>query len=119
MHKPTYYAYLLKKYLKKLGVRVKEEVSDGYKHIDLSVESARLDIEVDGVQHLTDSQQMITDFKRTDYSKMDGYETIHVHNADLRRDAGGIASAIAEVSAIREEAFDRMANVPISSDPSN
>ena len=103
MSKPTYYANLLKKYLQKLGVKVKKEVDDGYKHIDLSIESSKMDIEVDGIQHLTDSQQIITDFKRTNYSKLDGYETLRVRNMDIKHDVAGIASAIAEVSATREE----------------
>lgn len=111
MSKSTYYAKNLKWLLQKLGLRVEEEVSDGYKHVDLSIPSGKLYIEVDGVQHLTDSQQIITDYKRSYYSREDGYETIHVHNADLKQSAGGIASALAEVSAIREEALDEMAGI--------
>jgi peptide-methionine (R)-S-oxide reductase len=113
MSHSTPYAQRLKKYLQKLGLKVEEEVYDGHKHIDLSIDSAKLDIEVDGVHHLTDAQQIITDFKRSDYSREDGYETIHVHNVDLKHDATAIASAIAEVSAIREEAFDEMAGVTV------
>ncbi len=108
---PTFYARLLKKYLQKLGIKVEEEVDDGYKHIDLSIDRAKLDIEVDGIQHLTEPQQIITDFKRSNYSREDGYETIHVHNVDLKHDVEGIAKAIAKVSAIREEAIDEMAGI--------
>lgn len=111
MSKSTYYANLLKKYLQKLGLKVDQEVYDGHKHIDLSIDSAKLDIEVDGIQHLTDSQQIITDFKRSNGSREDGYETIRVHNIDLKDNAGGIASAIAEVSAIREEDLNIMAGI--------
>ena len=106
MPKPTYYADLLKRYLNKLGVAVLSEVDDGYKHIDLSIPAAKLDVEVDGVHHLTDSQQILKDLKRSGYSHHDGYDTIHVHNMDLKHDAGGIASAIAEAPAIREERFN-------------
>ena len=108
---PTFYAKKLREYLQKLGLKVDEEVFDGYKHIDLSIDAAKLDIEVDGVQHLTDSQQIITDFNRSKFSREDGYETIHVHNRDLKSDIGAIASAIAEVSAIREEDLSEMANI--------
>ena len=108
MRHPTHYTSLLKRYLKKLGTKVDDEVYDGHKHIDLSVARAKLDIEVDGVQHLTDSQQIITDIERSKHSREDGYETIRVHNIDLKENAGGIASAIAEVSAIREEGIDTM-----------
>ena len=111
MRHPTYYASLLKTYLQKLGVKVEEEVSDGHKHVDLSIDAAKLDIEVDGIHHLTDSQQLIKDIKRSNYSREDGYETIRIHNIDLKHDAGGIAKAIAEVSAIREEGIDIMAGI--------
>lgn len=106
MPQPTYYAKLLEGFLKEFGVKVEEEVNDGHKHIDLSVPAAKLDIEVDGVQHLTDSHQIITDFKRSNYSREDGYETIRVHNTDLKSDAEDIAKAIAEVSKIREKDID-------------
>ena len=111
MSTSTFYAKLLRKYLQKLGLKVDQEVFDGYKHIDLSIDAAKLDIEVDGVQHLTDSQQIITDFNRSKFSREDGYETIHVHNRDLKSDVRGIACAIAEVSAIREEDLNEMANI--------
>jgi very-short-patch-repair endonuclease len=115
----TFYANLLKKYLKKLGIKVENEVSDGFKHVDLSMPGARLDIEVDGEQHLTDPDQIMTDYTRAYYSREAGYETIHVHNKDLieDKDARAIASAIAEVSAIREEAFDIMSG--FTTDPSS
>ena len=110
-------AQLLKKYLKKLGIKVKEEVYDGHKHIDLSVDSAKLDIEVDGSHHLTDPSQIMTDYTRAYYSRESGYETLHVHNKDLQEDKE--ARAIAEVSATREEAFDIMENIPTDTTMSN
>lgn len=100
---PTYYANLLKKYLTKFGLNVEEEVYDGHKHVDLSIDSGKLDIEVDGMQHLTDPHQIITDFKRSNYSREDGYETIHVHNIDLEHNVGEIAAAIADVAEKRED----------------
>jgi len=111
MPEPTFYAKKLEVLLKKLGVKVNEEVWDGHKTVDLSVPDGKLDIEVDGLQHLTDPQQIITDFKRSGYSREDGYETIRVHNIDLEHDAESIASAIAKVSAEREEGLDIMAGI--------
>lgn len=103
MRHPTYYASLLKKYLQNIGIKVDQEVYDGHKHIDLSIDDAKLDIEVDGMQHLTDPAQIITDIKRANYSRDDGYETIHVHNVDIDHDVEGIAQAIAQVSLKRED----------------
>jgi peptide-methionine (R)-S-oxide reductase len=113
MSHSTRYAQLLKKYLQKCGLKVEEEVYDGHKHIDLSIDSAKLDIEVDGLQHLTNPEQILTDIKRSGYSREDGYETIHVHNVDLTYKAEAIAHAIAEVSEKREKDIDDMAGVTI------
>lgn len=109
--KPTQAENKLFKLLRKLKISVKQQVFDGYKHIDLSIDSAKLDIEVDGIQHLTDSERIISDFKRSDYSRDAGYETLHVHNVDLEKDAPAIASAIAEVAKKREEDIDIMEGV--------
>jgi very-short-patch-repair endonuclease len=103
MLKPSGYTFKLMKALKKLKVRFIPEFSDGYKHVDIRIPSAKLDIEVDGIQHLINPEQIMTDFKRADYSKKDGFDTMHIHNLDLKEETGNIASAIAEVSAIREE----------------
>ncbi len=101
--RPTKYASLLRKTLRKLGIRVLTEVNDGYKSIDLSIPSAKLNIEVDGNQHLTDASQIVRDLKRSHYSDKEGYDTIHVPNTELKENLGGIASAIAEASKLREE----------------
>lgn len=114
MPKPTHYANILKKCLQKLGLKVEEEVWDGHKHIDLSIDSAKLDIEVDGIQHLTNAQQIKTDLERAHYSREDGYETIHVHNIDINyttNSAEEIAKAIAEVAEKREEDLNIMAGI--------
>lgn len=112
MLNPSGYTFKLMKALKKLKVRFIPEFSDGHKHIDIRIPSAKLDIEVDGVQHLTDPKQIITDFKRSNYSREDGYETIHVHNMDLKHDAEDIAKAIAEVAEKREDDLSIMAGSP-------
>lgn len=101
--RPTKYAGLLRKTLQKLGIRVLTEVNDGHKSIDLTIPSAKLDIEVDGNQHLTDASQIVRDLKRSHYSDREGYDTIHIPNAELKENLGGIASAVAEASKIREE----------------
>jgi very-short-patch-repair endonuclease len=103
MKQPAAYAIKLMDALKKLGVHFIPEANDGHKHIDIRIPNAKLDVEVDGIQHLINPDQIITDIKRTDYSRVDGYETMRVHNTDLKEETGAIASAIAEVAAMREE----------------
>ncbi len=101
--KSTKEARDLKEALEKLGIRVLAEVDDKHKHIDLAIPSARINIEVDGIQHLTDAYQIISDLKRSHYSDDLGYDTIHIPNSSIRNNLGGIASALAEATKIREE----------------
>jgi isopentenyldiphosphate isomerase/very-short-patch-repair endonuclease len=105
--KPTKETQDLKIALEKLGLRVLAEVDDGHKHIDLTLPDARINIEVDGSQHLTDPYQILSDLKRTHYSDDLGYDTIHIPNHALRSNLGGVASALAEAGALRIEAFKK------------
>ena len=106
--KPTLEAVKLREALQKLGIRVLTEVDDHHKHIDLAIPDARINIEVDGDQHLTDSHQILSDLKRSHYSDVLGYDTIHIPNAAIRENLGGIASALAEAAKIREEQIKKI-----------
>lgn len=108
--KPTPEALDLKNALERLGIRVLAEVDDGYKHIDLSIPDARINIEVDGNQHLTDPYRILSDLKRSHYSDDKGYDTIHITNKSIHSNLGGIASALAEASKIREEQLKQKFN---------
>ncbi len=105
MPKPTGYVFMLMKALKKLKVHFRPEAYDGYKHVDLSIPSSKINIEIDGNQHLTDATQIVSDLARSGHSGKDDYATMHIPNTEIKRNVGGIASAIAEASAIREEQF--------------
>jgi very-short-patch-repair endonuclease len=99
---PTPEALGLKTALEKLGIRVLVEVDDHHKHIDLAIPDSRINIEVDGTQHLTDPYQILSDLKRSHYSDKLGYDTVHITNHSINNDLGGIASALAEAAKIRE-----------------
>lgn len=93
----TRYARLLYGALKKRGVDSITEYWDGHKSIDIAI-PGKLYIEVDGVQHLNDPVQIITDFKRAYYSERDdGMFTLHIHNDDIKHHLNSIADAICEV----------------------
>ena len=47
----TYEANLLTESLEKRGIKVEKEHSTGYMHIDLYLPDAKINIEVDGLQH--------------------------------------------------------------------
>lgn len=100
--KPTVWALRLKWALQKLGIKdVRTELWDGHKHIDLAIPSAHMDIEIDGSQHSTDANQILADFKRAHYSDLQGYDTKHVTNEELRWNLWGTAKAIANAARIQ------------------
>jgi very-short-patch-repair endonuclease len=99
---PTKEALALQQALEQKGIRVQVEPYDGHKHIDLSIPDARIDVEVDGIKHLTDPHQIVADLNRGHYSHRDGFETMHIQNEMLHRHLKEISAALAEASKIRE-----------------
>ncbi len=89
--------------LKKRGINSILEYWDGVKHVDLCIKKARLFIEVDGLQHAINPEQIITDLKRDHYSDDDGFSTMRIPNEVIRKHLGSIADAIAEVARKRSE----------------
>lgn len=101
--KPTKEAIDLKEELIKRGVKVYVELNDGYKHVDLALPDAKLNIEVDGVQHLTNPHQIVADLSRGYYSSKLGYSTMHISNEMIRLHLREIADALAQASKILKE----------------
>lgn len=99
---PTKEAQDLKLALEQHGVRVYKELNDGYKHIDLAIPKAKINIEIDGIQHLTNPNQIIADLNRGFYSHKNGYDTMHIPNEMIHKHLPKIAEALAEASKIRE-----------------
>lgn len=99
---PTKEAVDLKKAIEEKGVVVYAELDDGYKHIDLAIPRARINVEVDGIKHLTDHKQILADLSRGYYSHKNGYDTIHIPNEMICKHLQEIAEALVEASKIRE-----------------
>jgi len=100
---PTEEADALKRELKKRGVTVYVELNDGYKRIDLALPKSKINIEVDGIRHLTDSHQIVADLARGYFSYKRGYSTMHIPNEMIHLHLTEIADALAEASKIREQ----------------
>jgi very-short-patch-repair endonuclease len=100
---PTQEATALKEALEQKGVLVYLELNDGYKHIDLAIPKAKLNIEVDGIRHLTNPHQILADLGRGYYSHKNGYNTMHIPNEMIHRHLEDISEALAEVSKMREK----------------
>lgn len=82
---PTQEAINLKKALKDKGVRVYLELDDGHKHIDIAIPRSKLNIEIDGIHHLTDPRQILADLGRGYYSHKNGYNTMHIPNEMIHK----------------------------------
>ncbi len=83
--------------LNKRGIFVHQQYFDGYKHIDLYLPDARINIEVDGLQHLINPKRIVEDFHREYHADINGYHNIHITNGTLMHHLNEIADAIAEV----------------------
>jgi hypothetical protein len=67
--------------LKERGVPAEMEKFDGFKHIDIAIPEARINIEVDGGHHNYSDRQALADLKRTYFSFLKGYFTIRIPNS--------------------------------------
>jgi len=99
---PTKEALALKEALEEKGVVVYKELDDGYKTIDLAIPRAKINVEVDGIQHLTNPNQIVADLSRGHYSHKNGYDTMHIPNEMIRLHLKEVSEALAEASKIRE-----------------
>lgn len=104
-NKPTKEEDLLRKELENLGVRVRSQVPDGHKHIDLAIPDAKINIEVDGPRHWTNANQIVSDLERSHGSDDLGYYTIHISNDHINSEVKKIANALAKAAEIRIKHF--------------
>ena len=102
-NKPTTEADALKTALESRDVKVYTELHDGFKTVDLALPKAKINIEVDGIQHLTDPKQILADLSRGYYSHKNGYDTMHIQNEMVRTHLEDIANALAEASKVRKK----------------
>lgn len=95
---PTFHENKLAAALRDKGIIFEQQYWDGYKHIDIFVKSAKLNIEIDGIQHLTEPAQIISDFNREYWADKNGYYTLHIPNRAIESDDfEKIVNAIVEV----------------------
>ena len=96
---PTKHVNLLVDALKKGGIsNLEVEYWDDHKHVDIAILSARIYIEVDGLMHFNNAEQIKKDFKRNHFSDGDDFDTIHITNQLIDNKLNEIAPAICEVA---------------------
>ncbi len=96
MSKATPEAFALYNALRERNIGCRLEAWDGYKHIDLSIPWAKIDIEIDGFQHYISAKQIEADLERSYYSATkDDFYTMHIPNTALHNNLNGVADAVA------------------------
>lgn len=83
------------------GINAQLEYSDGHKTVDIAILNAKLYIEVDGIQHFTNSEQIMRDFKRSHYSDGDDFSTFYVTNQIIDLHLNEVVDALIKVIASR------------------
>lgn len=79
------------------GVQAELECWDGHKHVDICIPTSKIYIEVDGMHHFTNPDQMARDFIRDHYSDDDGFNTLHIPNSVVATDLDKVVKAIKKV----------------------
>jgi len=94
--KATIHAKKLYNALVKRGINCELECSDGHKSVDIGIPEAKINIELDGSQHITNAEQLLTDLKRDGYSQKNGISTIRIPNNFIINKLDKTADSIAE-----------------------
>lgn len=100
--------------LKKRGVRTQADQADDEKPLDIYLPDANIYIEVDGLQNLTEPEEIIADFKRSYSADPEGFNTLRITNDVVTNNLEEIADGITEIVKEKtdqekvEEFFDKI-----------
>jgi len=93
--------------LKERGIHNELEPFDGHKHVDISIPSAKLNLEIDGKYHLTDPEHLFRDLERDSFSHKKGISTIRIPNYFVDRHLPELADSIVEVARKRKNEIEQ------------
>lgn len=79
------------------GIIAQLEYWDGHKHVDIAILNPRIYIEVDGIQHFTNPEQILRDFKRYHFSDGDDFNTFYVTNQIIDNHLDEVVNALVKV----------------------
>ena len=85
------------------GINAELEYSDGHKTVDIAILNPRIYIEVDGIQHFTDPDQILRDFKRYHFSDGDDFNTFYVTNQIIETHLNEVVEALVKVVEIKSK----------------
>jgi very-short-patch-repair endonuclease len=95
---PTRHALALAEELQKRGVQLEMEYWDGHKHVDIYIPAAKICIEINGLQHYTNPEQIAADLQRAHFSDGDGRRTMTITNQLIDSRLSEIADAIGQIA---------------------
>lgn len=95
------HAIILYEALCQRGINAELEYNDGYKTVDIAICNAHIYIEVDGIQHFTNPEQIIRDFKRYHFSDGDDFNTFYVTNQIINKYLSEVVDALVKVVEMR------------------
>jgi very-short-patch-repair endonuclease len=95
---PTKQTIALVEALQKRGVELQVEYWDGHKHVDIYIPKDNLYIEIDGLDHQTKPERIISDFNRDYFSFKNGFFTKRITNESIESHLEAIADAISHVA---------------------
>jgi len=84
--------------LNKLDVKHILEYNDGFKHIDIAIEWAKIYLELDGSQHAFSPNQMCADDERDKNSLKQGFVTKRIPNIWIDKDVDKLALSVATLA---------------------
>ena len=96
------YSEALFKSLFSRGLPVELEKFDGHKTIDIACVPAKLNIEIDGIQHAF-YKQAVSDLKRTYYSLEKDYYTLRIPNNLIKNNSEEVVDWVEKIIKIRIE----------------
>jgi very-short-patch-repair endonuclease len=96
--KITPQARRLSEALKRRGIKHNLEGYDGHKHVDISIPWAKLNVEIDGRQHLLNAKQLYSDLERDSYSHEEEMRTIRIPNETIDKNLEEVADSLAKVA---------------------
>ena len=79
------------------GIDAKLEYNDGHKTVDIAILDSNIYIEVDGLHHSIDPDQISRDFKRAHFSDDNGFDTFYVTNHTIKNHLEEVVKALTEV----------------------
>ena len=86
-------------------IKAEIEKFDGFKHIDIAIPTAMVNIEIDGGHHNYDARQALSDLQRTLHSFKKGYLTLRIPNSLIENN---LQQTVKYIVQFIDESYDQL-----------